>query len=298
MDGAQAEGWIEGLELFGMRFGLERMHSLMQSLGQPLDGVPVVHVVGTNGKSSVTRMTAAILTAHGLRTGAYVSPHVIGWRERVALDARPLAADDDLPIGWQPEVVERLAQQFDARLGGFGRAPKFPQAMTIDLLLRSHVRTGDDATLRMALTSLDAMAAGGIHDHLGGGFARYSTDDTWLVPHFEKMLYDQATLLAAYTHAYQVTGADHLRRVIESTVGYVLRDLATDGPGWASAEDADSEGIEGRFYLWSPDDVAAVCVAGASELPSSMPIARARTARSCTSPRRSSRSMGSWSDRR
>ena len=79
------------------------------------------------------------------------------------------------------------------------------------------------------------------------------------VPHFEKMLYDQATLLAAYTHAYQVTGADHLRRVIESTVGYVLRDLATDGPGWASAEDADSEGIEGRFYLWSPDDVAAVC---------------------------------------
>ncbi|MFM7271179.1 MAG: thioredoxin domain-containing protein, partial [Actinomycetes bacterium] len=185
-------------------------------------------------------------------------------REVLERDTRPLSDDPDLPEGWADAVVSRIAAAFDARHGGFGRAPKFPQAMTIDLLLRSHVRTGDDATLRMALTSLDAMAAGGIHDHLGGGFARYSTDDTWLVPHFEKMLYDQATLLAAYTHAYQVTGADHLRRVIESTVGYVLRDLATDGPGWASAEDADSEGIEGRFYLWSPDDVAAVCADAAT----------------------------------
>ena len=156
-------------------------------------------------------------------------------REVLERDARPLSDDPDLPEGWADAVVSRIAAAFDARHGGFGRAPKFPQAMTIDLLLRSHVRTGDEATLRMALTSLDAMAAGGIHDHLGGGFARYSTDDTWIVPHFEKMLYDQATLLAAYTHAYQVTGADHLRRVIESTVGYVLRDLGTDGPGWASA---------------------------------------------------------------
>ena len=180
-------------------------------------------------------------------------------RDHIERDARPLAAGDELPTGWEPEVVDRLDRQFDAQLGGFGRAPKFPQAMTIDLLLREFVRSGDDRALHMATTTLDHMAAGGIHDHLGGGFARYSTDDRWLVPHFEKMLYDQALLLGAYLRAFLVTGEDRYREVVEGIIEYVLRDLATTGPGWASAEDADSEGIEGRFYLWSPDEIRAAC---------------------------------------
>ncbi|MFM7616562.1 MAG: thioredoxin domain-containing protein [Actinomycetes bacterium] len=180
-------------------------------------------------------------------------------REHIERDARPLTEDADLPTGWQAGVVDRLERQFDARLGGFGRAPKFPPAMTIDLLLREHVRSGDERALRMATTTLDHMAAGGIHDHVGGGFARYSTDEHWLVPHFEKMLYDQALLLGAYLRAHLVTGEPRYRAVVESTVTYVLRDLATSSPGWASAEDADSEGIEGRFYLWTPDEVRAAC---------------------------------------
>ena len=108
----------------------------------------------------------------------------------------------------------------------------------------------------MALTTLDAMAAGGIHDHLGGGFSRYSTDAEWLVPHFEKMLYDQAGLLRAFLHGWQVTGGDQYLDVVEGIVSYVGRDLTTPAGGVCSAEDADSEGVEGRFYVWSPDQVA------------------------------------------
>ncbi len=155
-------------------------------------------------------------------------------------------------------AVSSLLAAHDPTWGGFGRAPKFPQSMSIDLLLRDHVRVGGQLPLRAALRSLDAMAAGGIHDHLGGGFARYSTDDRWLVPHFEKMLYDNALLLRPYLHAWQLTGRQDLLVVIEGIVGYVLRDLAVDGGGWASAEDADSEGEEGRFYVWSTAEVRTV----------------------------------------
>ena len=108
----------------------------------------------------------------------------------------------------------------------------------------------------MATRTLDAMAAGGIHDHLGGGFARYSTDREWLVPHFEKMLYDQAGLLRTYLHGWQVTGDGRYREVMDGIVTYVARDLTGPEGGVYSAEDADSEGVEGRFYVWTPDQVA------------------------------------------
>jgi hypothetical protein len=154
-------------------------------------------------------------------------------------------------------VYGLLRQQHDDRRGGFGGAPKFPQAMSLDLLVRSLSRTGSDVTRAMVETSLDAMASGGIYDHLGGGFARYSVDDRWLVPHFEKMLYDQALLCRAYLHAWQVTGLDRYRQVLDETVGYVLRDLRHPGGGLYSAEDADSEGEEGLFYVWTPEQVTA-----------------------------------------
>ncbi|HVM41555.1 MAG TPA: thioredoxin domain-containing protein, partial [Acidimicrobiia bacterium] len=145
--------------------------------------------------------------------------------------------------------------QHDPDLGGFGGAPKFPQAMTLDFLLRTYARNRSEETLGIVQVSLDAMMAGGIYDQVGGGFHRYSTDAAWLVPHFEKMLYDQALLAKVYLHAWQATGDDRYRRVVEETVGYVLRDLRHEEGGFFSAEDADSEGVEGKFYVWSLDEL-------------------------------------------
>ncbi len=151
-----------------------------------------------------------------------------------------------------------LIEQHDADHGGFGGAPKFPQAMSLDALVRSLARRPDDDEVRsIVVTSLDAMASGGIYDHVGGGFARYAVDREWLVPHFEKMLYDQALLLRLYLHAWQVTGLARYRQVLDETVSYVLRDLRHPDGGFYSAEDADSEGEEGRFYVWTPDQVVA-----------------------------------------
>jgi uncharacterized protein len=156
-------------------------------------------------------------------------------------------------------AVKALRQQHDDARGGFGGAPKFPQAMSLDLLLRAVARRPvPDADIPGVVeTSLDAMASGGIYDHLGGGFARYSVDAVWLVPHFEKMLYDQSLLVRAYLHGWQALGHERYRQVLDETVGYVLRDLRHPEGAFFSAEDADSEGEEGRFYVWTPDQVVA-----------------------------------------
>ncbi|MHB1711012.1 MAG: thioredoxin domain-containing protein [Acidimicrobiales bacterium] len=156
-------------------------------------------------------------------------------------------------------AVEELAGRFDSEWGGFGPAPKFPQPTLVDIVLRHGVRhPGTDARgwETMATTTLDAMAAGGIHDHLGGGFSRYATDVEWSVPHFEKMLYDQAGLLRAYLHGWQVTRRADYLHVVEGIIGYVDRDLTTPEGGICSAEDADSEGVEGKFYVWTEQEVA------------------------------------------
>ena len=148
---------------------------------------------------------------------------------------------------------DQLVSGHDRHWGGFGHAPKFPQTMSLDLLLRCHAHTGDAEALGVVTHSLDAMATGGIHDHLGGGFARYAVDERWLVPHFEKMLYDQALLARVYLHAWQVTGANRHQRVLTDTVGYVLRQLRHREGGFFAAEDADSEGVEGKFYVWTAE---------------------------------------------
>ena len=171
---------------------------------------------------------------------------------------------DDLPgVELLDHALGQLASTFDAEWGGFGGAPKFPQAMSLELVLRAHRSSGSGDALTVVTTSLDAMASGGMYDHLGGGFARYSVDRQWLVPHFEKMLYDQALLVPVYLHAWQVTGEPRYRQVVEETVGYVCRDLGQPDGGFSSAEDADSPGPdghneEGRFYTWTPDEIRAV----------------------------------------
>jgi uncharacterized protein YyaL (SSP411 family) len=156
-----------------------------------------------------------------------------------------------------------LVQTADRRWGGFGRAPKFPQSMSIDFLLRQHRRTGSAEALDVAVRSLDAMAAGGIYDHVGGGFARYSVDGEWLVPHFEKMLYDNALLIRPYLHAWQLTGAARHLEVVTQTVEYLRRDMRHPYGGYFSAEDADSpapsgHNEEGWFATWTPDELHSV----------------------------------------
>ncbi|HEX5266696.1 MAG TPA: thioredoxin domain-containing protein [Acidimicrobiales bacterium] len=155
-------------------------------------------------------------------------------------------------------AYQSLRALHDDQRGGFGPAPKFPQPAMLELLLRAHAHNASPETLAMVTTTLDAMASGGIYDHLGGGFARYSVDANWLVPHFEKMLYDQAGLVRVYLHGWQHTGSARWMQVVEETVAYVLRDLGAPGGGLYSAEDADSEGHEGRFYVWTPDQIREV----------------------------------------
>ena len=184
-------------------------------------------------------------------------------RLREAIE-RTTALGGDSDDEASPDILERawtnIRSQFDPRFGGFGRAPKFPQAMTLDFLARQYVREARPEVLETITVSLDAMAAGGMYDHVGGGFHRYSVDDFWLVPHFEKMLYDEALLAGAYLRGFLITGELRYRRVVEEIIDYVLRDLVTaDGRAFCSAEDADSERIEGKFYLWSLEEIEAIC---------------------------------------
>jgi uncharacterized protein YyaL (SSP411 family) len=178
----------------------------------------------------------------------------------------PDLSAEELDYTTMKSAFNQLSQRFDAQYGGFSSAPKFPTPHNLLFLLRYWKRSGDAHALAMVEKTLQAMRLGGIYDHVGYGFHRYSTDGQWLVPHFEKMLYDQAMLAMAYTEAYQATGNEEYEKTAREIFTYVLRDMTAEEGSFFSAEDADSEGVEGKFYLWSQDEITRILTKEESEL--------------------------------
>jgi uncharacterized protein len=180
-----------------------------------------------------------------------------GMEERLRAGGQAGPTEGDLSAMLLDQASRALSRAFDPRDGGFGSAPKFPHPMDLKILLRQHARAGDAHAIHMVRHTLDKMARGGIYDHLGGGFARYATDARWLVPHFEKMLYDNALLSSVYLEAFQATGDPEYARVARETMDYVLGRLTGPEGGIYSTEDADSEGVEGKYYVWTLDELRA-----------------------------------------
>jgi uncharacterized protein YyaL (SSP411 family) len=217
---------------------------------EPRHGLPAFRDVLNALARAWTERRAEIETTAGELAGL-----VAGW---VAPPPAAVPRVPPSPGDSEAAAARELRGQYDPVHGGFGGAPKFPRSEAVRFLLRLHARTGDAEALAMAETTLDRMARGGIFDPLGGGFARYATDAAWRIPHFEKMLYDNALLARAYLEAWQVTGREAHARTARAVLDYVLRDMTGPGGAFHSAEDADSEGVEGRFYVWTPAEVEAV----------------------------------------
>ncbi|MGB5014913.1 MAG: thioredoxin domain-containing protein [Pyrinomonadaceae bacterium] len=180
----------------------------------------------------------------------------------IVVELRRLSVVESTSGGISTDLLDRafssFTRTFDTVNGGFGGAPKFPPAMALEFLLRYHKRTGDDMALSMVTHTLTKMALGGIYDQLGGGFHRYAVDAIWLVPHFEKMLYDNAQLIRVYLHAYQVTSDELFKRIAVETLEYVRREMLDASGGFYSTQDADSEGEEGKFFVWTPEEISGI----------------------------------------
>jgi uncharacterized protein YyaL (SSP411 family) len=207
-----------------------------------------------HGMPSFRRVLNAVADAYRSRRSG-VDETVAKIRELYASSAAPTRSTGALTTTTLDRAYRATAQQFDARHGGFGGAPKFPATMVLDFLLRYWRRTGTDYALEMVATSFRNMARGGIYDQLGGGFHRYAVDATWTVPHFEKMLYDNALLARLGAHLWQATRDPEVRRVTEETIDWVAREMTAPNGGFYASLDADSEGHEGTYYVWTRDEI-------------------------------------------
>jgi hypothetical protein len=218
--------------------------------GEPFYGGTYYPPEPRHGLPSFPQLLEAVAKAYR-ENRADVTQQALALVDAVRADVAP--SSDPLTESLLHEAGRNLGSAFDPVNGGFGGAPKFPPTSVLELVLRLHLR-GDDEALPMVVKTLDAMAAGGMYDLVGGGFHRYSVDAEWLVPHFEKMLYDNALLAANYLHGWVVTGDERYRAVVEQTLDYVLRELALPEGGFASSQDADTEGVEGLTFTWTAEE--------------------------------------------
>jgi uncharacterized protein YyaL (SSP411 family) len=214
---------------------------------EPRHGMPSFRQVLAGVRSAWTTQRADIEAAGARLVDALVQNQATAGPASAALPA----------VSVLEAAASAIDAAFDDATGGWGRAPKFPQPMTLEALLRRHLAGGDPRPLAIARRSLDAMSAGGIHDQLGGGFHRYATDALWLVPHFEQMLYDNAQLARVYAHSWAVSGEPRDLATARGVLDYLLRELRTPDGGFAASQDADTEGTEGATFVWTADEVRA-----------------------------------------
>ncbi len=211
-----------------------------------------------NDRPGITGLMTLLVRASDLWQQNPEELTAAGDRFKAWLKSAETSIPQPFPENTIQHALVQYQERFDPVYGGFSPAPKFPSPQHLLFLLRAYAAKGDAHILHMVTTTLDAMARGGIYDAIGYGFSRYATDERWLVPHFEKMLYDNALLIMVYAEAWQVTGSEAYRRIAEKIIEYVRRDMTDSDGGFYSAEDADSEGEEGLFYTWTPDEITAV----------------------------------------
>jgi uncharacterized protein YyaL (SSP411 family) len=222
--------------------------------GVPFYGGTYYPPVDRQGMPGFPRLIQSVAEAYRSRRGEIVEAGrqlLEQMRQGERLRSSATLLTDEILLG----AYQAFAQELDPREGGMGRAPKFPQPMNWEFLLRFWKRTGNAHALDMARLTLTKMERGGMYDQVGGGFHRYSVDSQWLVPHFEKMLYDNGQLASLYLHAWLATGDAEYRRVCEEILDYILREMTHASGGFFSAQDADSEGVEGKFFVWSPEEI-------------------------------------------